>query len=118
MKKTSARIAPAALLALAVGFHTPPLRAELVATPDAATEGSADAERAKVQHFLEQATVKERLQAMGVDGLAAADRVAALDQQEIHALAERIDSLPAGGALTTTDWILVVVVVLLVVIIL
>lgn len=116
MKKTSARLVPAALLSLAVGFQTPALRAELVATPDVATQASTDAERAKVQQFLEQATVKERLQAMGVDGIAATDRVAALDQQEIHALAQRIDALPAGGNITTMEWILIALIAILVVI--
>lgn len=116
MKKTSARVVPTALLALALGFQTPALRAEMVATPDVATRQSADAERAKVLQFMEQANVKERLQAMGVDGVAATDRVAALDQEEIHALAQRIDSMPAGGNLTTTEWILIVVVAILVVI--
>ncbi|MCC4117748.1 PA2779 family protein [Aromatoleum toluclasticum] len=116
MKKNSARLAPIALLALAVGFHTPVLHAELVTTPDVGSHESADADRAKVQRFLEQATVKERLQAMGVDGIAAADRVAALDQQEIHALAQRIDSMPAGGNITTMEWILIVLIAILVVV--
>lgn len=115
MKNTSARLASATLLALAVGFHTPALHAELVTTPEVAGQ-SADAERAKVQRFLEQATVKERLQAMGVDGLAATERVAALDQQEIHALAQRIDSMPAGGAVSTMEWILIVLIAILVVV--
>lgn len=114
MKKTSARFVTAALLSLAVGFHAPALRAELVATPELAQQHSADAERAKVQQFLEQATVKERLQAMGVDGLAATGRVAALDQDEIHALAQRIDAMPAGGALTTMEWIVIVLIAVLV----
>ncbi|ANQ83618.1 PA2779 family protein [Azoarcus olearius] len=116
MKKFSPRLASATLLALAVGLHTPALHAELVTTPQAAAQASADADRAKVQQFLEQATVKERLQAMGVDGLAAADRVAALDQDEIHALAQRIDTMPAGGAITTTEWILIILVAILVVV--
>lgn len=118
MKKISARLLPTALLALTVGFHTPLARAEMVTTPEAATQESTDAERAKVQQFLEQATVKERLQAMGVDGVFAADRVAALDQQEIHALAQRIDAMPAGGNLSTHELILVVLIAILVVIIL
>lgn len=116
MKNTSARLVSTTLLALTVGFHTPALHAELVATPEVAAQTSADAERAKVQQFLEQATVKERLQAMGVDGLAATERVAALDQEEIHALAQRIDSMPAGGAITTTEWILIVLVAILIVV--
>jgi hypothetical protein len=113
MKKISARrLAPTLVLALAVGAQTPVLHAEMIATPDVAA--SAEADRAKVQRFLEQATVKERLLAMGVDGLAATERVAALDQQEIHALAQRIDTMPAGGALTTMEWILIVLVAILV----
>lgn len=118
MKKISARLLPTALLALTVGFHTPLVRAEMVTTPEAATQESTDAERAKVQNFLEQSTVKERLQAMGVDGVFATERVAALDQQEIHALAQRIDAMPAGGNLTTYEMILVVLIAILVVIIL
>jgi hypothetical protein len=114
MKKISARLAPTLVLALAVGAQTPALHAEMIATPDVAAEHSAEADRAKVQRFLEQATVKERLQAMGVDGLAATERVAALDQQEIHALAQHIDTMPAGGALTTMEWILIVLIAILV----
>lgn len=118
MKKTYARLVPTVLLTLAVGFHTPLVRAELVTTPELASQQEADAERAKVQQFLEQATVKERLQAMGVDGVFAGQRVAALDQQEIHALAQRIDAMPAGGNLSTYDMILIVLIAILVVIIL
>jgi hypothetical protein len=44
--------------------------------------------------------------------------VAALDQQEIHALAQRIDAMPAGGNLSTYDMILIVLIAILVVIIL
>ncbi len=118
MKKNSAHLVPTALLALAVGFYTPLVRAELVSTPEVASQQSADADRAKVQHFLEQANVKERLQAMGVDGVFADQRVAALDQQEIHALAQRIDGMPAGGNLSTYDMILIALIAILVVIIL
>lgn len=113
MKKISARLVPTLVLALTVGAQTPALHAEMIATPDVA-QNSEEADRATVQRFLEQATVKERLQAMGVDGLVATERVAALDQQEIHALAQRIDTMPAGGALTTMEWILIVLIAILV----
>lgn len=116
MKKSSARLASTLVLALAVGSHTPVLHAGMIGTADVAAQHSAEADRAKVQQFLEQATVKERLQALGVDGLVAAERVAALDQQEIHALAQRIDTMPAGGNITTMEWILIVLVAILVVV--
>ena len=50
-----------------------------------------------------------------VDGLAAKDRVAALTDQEVHALAESIDALPAGGNLGTNDIIVILLVAILVV---
>lgn len=76
----------------------------------------ADQDRAKIQSFMDRATVKERLQAMGVDGLAARDRVASLTEAEAHALAERIDAMPAGGALSQQDWILILLVAILIIV--
>lgn len=116
MKNASLRLVPTMLLALTFAFQAPAVRAEMVTTPDAAARSTENTERAKVLQFLEQANVKERLQAMGVDGLAATERVAALDQQEIHALAQRIDAMPAGGNISTTEWILIVLIAILVVI--
>lgn len=121
MKNTTARLVLTMLLVPAVGFYSPALRADLVATPDVgaqeSTQDSASADRAKVQQFLERATVKERLQAMGVNGVMAAERVAAMDQQEIHSLAQRIDALPAGGNISTQEWMLIVLVAILLVVV-
>lgn len=89
----------------------------MVTTEDLATQNQADADRAKVRSFLERANVMERMRAMGVDGMAAKDRVAALSQEEVHALAQRIDSMPAGATLGTTDIIVILLVVILVAII-
>jgi len=81
-------------------------------------QSQADLDRAKVQQFLDRANVKEKLQAMGVAGLNARDRVDALGDQEVHALAQRIDGLPAGGAFSETDIILILLVALLIVVLL
>jgi hypothetical protein len=43
----------------------------------------------------------------------AKDRVAAMTDQEVHAMAQKIDSMPAGGALSNNDLILIMVIVLL-----
>lgn len=106
-----------ALFAATLSLQVPFARAELVTTDEAAGQKPAMDERAKVQSFLEQASVKERLQALGVDGVLAQDRVAALSEEEIHALAQRIDTLPAGGNLSNTDIILILLVAILVAII-
>lgn len=84
--------------------------------PEAALPAPSQLEqdRAKVQEFLDRANVKQRMQAMGVSGIVAGDRVGALTEQEVHALAQRIDTLPAGGALSNSDLILIVLIALLV----
>lgn len=106
-----------AALTAALSIQAPQIRAEVVTTDEVAAQGQAAADRAKVRSFLERANVKEKLQALGVDGLTAKDRVAALSQEEVHALAQRIDAMPAGGNLSNTDLILILLVVILVAII-
>ncbi|AMO25201.1 PA2779 family protein [Ramlibacter tataouinensis] len=102
--------------AVALAAQTPLAQAEIVDTDALAVPSQVELDRAKVQSFLERANVKERMQAMGLSGLVAADRVASLSEAEVHALAERIDGLPAGGALSQQDWILILLVVLIIVI--
>lgn len=106
-----------AMLIVAFSAQAPMVKAEIIATDEiAATQNQAELDRARVEGFVERANVKERLQAMGVSGVFARERVASLSQQEIHALAQRIDSMPAGGALSNTDLILILLVAILVVI--
>jgi len=103
-----------AALAAALSMPVPPVRADIVSSDELATQSQAEADRAKVRSFLDRANVRERLQALGVEGVVAKDRVAALSEEEVHALAQRIDSMPAGGAFGTTDIILILLVVILV----
>lgn len=103
----------AVLVALTLSAQVPFAQAEIVDTDALATPSQVELERARLQSFMERANVKERFQALGVDGVLARDRVAALNEAEVHALAQRIDGMPAGGALTTQDWILIGIVALL-----
>lgn len=110
----------AAVLAMALAAPLPPVQAAMIGAEDLqAVEGASQAERdrAKVEAFLERATVKERLQAMGVSGVASTARVASLSDAEVHTLAQRIDSLPAGGALSNQDLIIILLVAILVVLV-
>jgi hypothetical protein len=50
-----------------------------------------------VKSFLDRAEVRERMQALGVNPQAARDRVDALSDEEVAALAGRLDQLPVGG---------------------
>lgn len=106
----------APIIALSLLVQTPLVRAELVETEAMAAPSQVELEREKIRSFVERANVKERLEAMGVSGLVTADRVAALSEQEVHAMAERIEGMPAGAALSQTDLILILLVAILVVV--
>ena len=89
--------------------------AAMISTDQAIGQGVAEQDRARVQAFLDRADAREQLRAMGVDEFAAKDRVAGLTDQEVHALAQKLDSLPAGGNLGTNEVIVILLVVILVV---
>jgi hypothetical protein len=101
-------------VAAAMLILPPAARADIVDTQDLAAQTQTEQDRAKVQSFVERATVKEKLEAMGVEGLLAKDRVAALSEQEVHALAERIDAMPAGGTLSQMDMVVILLIAILV----
>ncbi len=111
--RTPARIV-AALISAALLTQAPLAHAGIVDTDALSAQSQIEQDRAKVQGFVERADVKTKLQAMGVAGFLAKERVGAMSEEEVHALAERIDTLPAGGAMGTMDWILVALVALLI----
>lgn len=108
----SRALIPAVALALLV--QMPFARAEIVDTDALAAPSQVELDRAKIRSFVERANVRERLEAMGVSGLVAADRVDALSPQEVHAMAQRIEGMPAGAALSNMDLILILLVAILV----
>ena len=57
------------------------------------------ASRAKVAAFMARADVEQQLAALGVEPAEAAARIAALSDDEIEAVAGKIDQLPAGGSI-------------------
>jgi len=89
-------------------------QAGIISTQEVAGKNQADADRAKVQAFLERADVKQRLLALGVKSVFAEQRVASLSDEEIHALAGKIDSVPAGGNLSNNDLIVILLIAILV----
>jgi hypothetical protein len=89
--------------------------AAMVSTDQAIGQGAAEQDRARVQAFLDRADARQQLQAMGVDALMAKDRVTGLTDQEVHALARKLDTLPAGGNLGNNEVIAILLIVLLVV---
>jgi hypothetical protein len=106
-----------AVVVLAVCTQALVARAEIVDTDAMSAPTQADQDRAKVQQFIDNATVKDRLQALGVSGVLLESRLAALSPTEIHALAQRIDTMPAGGAFSDSQIIIVILLCILVAVI-
>jgi hypothetical protein len=57
----------------------------------------AQSDRNTVLSFVERQEVAGQLQTLGTDAASAKDRVNAMTDEEVGALAQRIDSMPAGG---------------------
>ena len=70
--------------------------AGMIGTDQVAT-ASSQADRSAVLSFVSRADVAGQLQALGLDGATAKDRVAAMTDSEVQYLAGQINSLPAGA---------------------
>lgn len=107
------------IAALGLALQAPLVHAEMLG-PERAAEGAATADaaqdRAKLQQLLERSDVDKRLQALGVAPENAKERVNAMSDAEVHALAQRIDSMPAGGAFSQNDIILILLVAILIIV--
>jgi hypothetical protein len=100
------------ILGLAAAILTPRAYAGMIPTEQAQSD------RAKVKDMLARPEVAKEMQKMGIAPEKAAARVDAMSDDEVRQLAGRLDALPAGGALSTEEWLLVIVAILLVIIIL
>ncbi len=82
---------------LAVGTYLPAANAALVGTEAVVQAAQAQHERERLQGLFARTDVQEKLVALGVDPAQVQARVDALTDEEVARLAERIDTLPAGG---------------------
>lgn len=108
LKKTTCRALVVSLLALS--FQT--AQAGLIGA-DQAAAGTVSAERALVLGSLDRAEVVAQLQAAGVDPVAARERIRAMSEQEVQALAQDMQTAPAGGV-SNWGWVAIVLVAALV----
>jgi len=92
--KTFNRLIASVLIVCTLGMGMPASSIAGIVTTDRVYAG---VERDQVRNFLERADVQARMQSFGVDPAAARARVDALGDDEVAALAGRIDELPAGG---------------------
>jgi hypothetical protein len=102
----------AIILALAM---TPPQAFAGLIDTDAA---QAVSERARVKAMLERPELAQALEKMGLPPRDAQARVDAMNDVEVAQLAGKLDVVPAGGALSTQEWLLIIIAILLLVIVL
>jgi hypothetical protein len=74
-----------------------PAAASVVGTAEAISAARSESPRALVDATLARADVRSQLATMGVDAAAIEGRLAALSDEEVAALAQQIESAPAGG---------------------
>jgi len=105
MKKMTCRALVVSLLALS--FQT--ANAGMIGADQAAASTAAQTERGMVMSVLDRAETAAQLQAQGIDPTMARQRVASMTDQEVHALAQDMQTAPAG-AMSTAGWVAVIVV--------
>ncbi len=79
-------------------------QAAMVGAEQMLSSSTVQADRTLVSGALSRAEVATQLQALGVDPQAAQDRVAAMTDAEVHALAGNIEEMPAGAMASGWWW--------------
>ena len=80
---------------------------------DQLVASSAQSDRAAVLAAIGRAEVAAQLQALGLDPASAKDRVAAMSDEDVSALAGRLNSLPAGGTSSGAAAVILIVLIVL-----
>ena len=74
----------------------PAAQAKMIGTDLAVSAAQSQAERTRIDHFLQRDDVRNVLEKQGVPVQEARQRVASLSDQEVHQIADRLNQLPAG----------------------
>jgi hypothetical protein len=82
---------------LALTVHLPMASAAMVGTAAVIDTAGAEQQRARIHATLNRQDVTEQLASLGVDPAQIQARVDALTDDEAQRLADRLDTMPAGG---------------------
>jgi hypothetical protein len=86
-----------------------PVEASMVSTPEVMSQSG----RTQLVNMLEREDVQHQLIELGVDPVAALDRVNQMSDEEVAQLNGQIENLPAGAGLSTVDLLLIIIIILL-----
>jgi len=75
-------------------------------------------EREQVKELVQRPELARQLEQMGIAPEEIQGRIDAMTDEEVRSLAGRLNAVPAGGDITTQEWLLIIIVILLVIIIL
>lgn len=109
MKKIRYAIVSSMIVVFNLSMLSAPAHAALIGTEAVAAAQSRQATEQKIQAALSRYEVARQLSALGVDPAEASQRVAALTDQELASLSDRVDQLPAGGDFFGTVGIIFVI---------
>jgi hypothetical protein len=84
------------------------VQAGMIGAEEMLPAATVQADRNLVTAALTRTEVATQLQAMGVDSALAQERVAAMTDNEVHALAGNVDTAPAGAIWHGVWWILAI----------
>ena len=94
MRMTS-RVLIASVFSLVVPLQS--AYAGMVSTDRVDASAQSQPERERVRTFLDREDVRKELHAQGIDADTAKMRVSALTDEEVHKVAGKLDTMPAGG---------------------
>lgn len=97
MRHMARGIAGFLYIAVAMLSMQAPAHAGLVGTGEVIAEQQRSLDREQLLSALSRDDVRSQLTALGVDPADAAARVAALSEEELQAMASKMNELPAGG---------------------
>lgn len=92
-----------------------PVQAGMVGTDRVLRGAAIEAQREELVRLLERDAVRAELEALGVPGDSARERVERLTDTEVARLHGQVASLPAGGRLSSLELVLVILLVVLLV---
>lgn len=102
MKRIARIVSPFVIASFAIGsmpaMATPSAVVDgLVTTQEAVTADEVSADRERIEQLLSRDDVRDQLVAQGVDPADVEQRVAALSDQEVQQMSERLGQMPAGA---------------------
>ena len=110
MKSAGIKMVCRLLVVALMLLQFPMVQAGMIGADQVVSAASAQADRNAVASVLSRSEVASQLQSMGVDAKLVQDRVAALTNDEVHALAGNLNSLPAGAMANGWIWVIVIAV--------